>query len=448
MKYYPVAWCEGTFITPQHFQQQERYFKHLSQLYYSMGNPLKFGLSSIDICQEHLSTGKIRINSASGIFPDFTPFVLDEAITIDIPKEITDILVYVAIPNDVYGSKYISDNPDNKTRYIFYNEDVIDSINPDAPATRIEMTRLNISVKLSTDDLSGLVLLPIAHIDYTDSDGELKLNQYYIPPIINTQASSFLTSKINELHSRFSLKANKLGLAIIENSDYRSTSAVLNDKNKLCILNKWLSIFQLFNSGEEYNSPLSLYKELVRMIGESIFFTTKPYSKDFNYNSNHLSSTFREIINYLLAIASTALIESVNELKIKKSDNKNILIVEIDDNQLQNDEILVLSVSFERNCELVSEHFPKLLTIAPKDQLVDILKNATSGMQIDPMHITPPDLYLPESELFSVNLDSIFLETPPIKSSSLGIYLDDKIIDIDIRAFLIKYSDLSIQAQG
>src|SRR6478736_4848262 len=72
--YNKVAWSEGLFLRPQLFQQQERYLEHLAHKRAAALSPFYWGFGHYAIDAESLSLGKVVLASASGIFPDGTPF--------------------------------------------------------------------------------------------------------------------------------------------------------------------------------------------------------------------------------------------------------------------------------------------------------------------------------------------------------------------------------------
>ncbi|WBA83895.1 type VI secretion system baseplate subunit TssK [Endozoicomonas sp. GU-1] len=62
------------FLSPQHFQQQERYLEWYNRQLFNIYAPGKAGFTSLGIDSEQLRAGKLFIREASGLFPDGTPF--------------------------------------------------------------------------------------------------------------------------------------------------------------------------------------------------------------------------------------------------------------------------------------------------------------------------------------------------------------------------------------
>lgn len=74
MKTNKVVWSEGLFLRPQIFQQQERYLEYFVHQRASSSGLFFWGFSQYEIDREALAYGKLVLRSASGVFPDGTPF--------------------------------------------------------------------------------------------------------------------------------------------------------------------------------------------------------------------------------------------------------------------------------------------------------------------------------------------------------------------------------------
>ncbi len=93
-----VVWLEGMFLSPQHFQQQERYLKSYIHKLASMLDPDRVGFAQLHIDTDQLKAGKICLRTARGLFPDGTPFALEEDIIRDIQGAPPGLILYLAIP--------------------------------------------------------------------------------------------------------------------------------------------------------------------------------------------------------------------------------------------------------------------------------------------------------------------------------------------------------------
>ena len=65
-----VVWSEGMFLTPQLFQQADRYHESLLHFALGAGQPFPWGLMALDIDAERLVNGDFSLVRASGLMPD------------------------------------------------------------------------------------------------------------------------------------------------------------------------------------------------------------------------------------------------------------------------------------------------------------------------------------------------------------------------------------------
>ena len=76
-----VAWTEGLFLRPQHFQQTERFLERSLSELETFTLAYCFGFVNLEIDQELSKLGKVGLASAQGMFPDGTAFNIDRKST-------------------------------------------------------------------------------------------------------------------------------------------------------------------------------------------------------------------------------------------------------------------------------------------------------------------------------------------------------------------------------
>ncbi|MGH8186384.1 MAG: type VI secretion system baseplate subunit TssK, partial [Steroidobacteraceae bacterium] len=97
-----VVWSEGLFLQPQHFQQQDRYFERYVETRCQALVSHSWGFTELEVERDFLSIGKFGLRSASGVFPDGTPFRMpdDDPLPppIDIDPLVRDQIMHLAVP--------------------------------------------------------------------------------------------------------------------------------------------------------------------------------------------------------------------------------------------------------------------------------------------------------------------------------------------------------------
>lgn len=97
-----VAWTEGMFLRPQHFQQSDKHFSHLIKQVCNGNLADPWGILELDIDTELLNTGQFAIDSLSAITPDLLPVDMPRSTSLPEPlvvnKDTYNEIVYLAIP--------------------------------------------------------------------------------------------------------------------------------------------------------------------------------------------------------------------------------------------------------------------------------------------------------------------------------------------------------------
>jgi len=73
-----VVWSEGIFITPQHFQQFDRYIESGLRQLSILREGFYWGFTALELDTSGLKQGVIGINAAEGVFPDGSIFSFTE----------------------------------------------------------------------------------------------------------------------------------------------------------------------------------------------------------------------------------------------------------------------------------------------------------------------------------------------------------------------------------
>ncbi len=179
-----VIWLEGAFITPQHFQQQERYFEAKQAQAWNIHTG---GLHGFSECVIDLSTcklGQVTLARAKGVLPDGTFFKINKPITVKIPESINNCKVVLTLPAKVENDIEISLERDQEPRrYKMVSNKVYDTHNQDNAATQLQTAMLNFCLDVSEDIKKPCIGITLALIKEVRADTGICLDNEYIPPI-------------------------------------------------------------------------------------------------------------------------------------------------------------------------------------------------------------------------------------------------------------------------
>jgi len=96
-----VAWREGQFLRPQHFQQADRAAAWQMRVRAEGLRPYPWGLTQIAIDEDLAAVGKFTVVRASGIMPDGTAFSIPDDMPppppLDVPPDTRDATIYLTL---------------------------------------------------------------------------------------------------------------------------------------------------------------------------------------------------------------------------------------------------------------------------------------------------------------------------------------------------------------
>ncbi|QWA11542.1 type VI secretion system baseplate subunit TssK [Sodalis ligni] len=198
-----VLWMEGMFLRPHHFQQAEEYLedchRRLRQGAYI------WGFSSLSVDESLLAFGKVALAGAEGLFPDGTAFHFSGAdaapAVMDIRADQGGAIILLALPITRAGRESVTftDSADSLARYLGVEKEVIDTNALSTGSAMVYCGKLRLRL-MPESELNGEWLsLGAVRIKTVHQDGSVTLDPDYIPPLLNSRASTVLQGFKQEL---------------------------------------------------------------------------------------------------------------------------------------------------------------------------------------------------------------------------------------------------------
>lgn len=204
-----VCWSEGLLLSPQHFQQQDRF--HCAErraLLRALWGPAA-GAIHVALNGGLLTEQVVGVSAFTGLMPDGTWLQLtEETGALPAPREVAPLFsptqdrigVFLALRRQVFGEVAGSDAPDCDTRYriltrSFPDESAVERVRDIAISTP------NVQIMFSGEELGAYSTLKVAEL-VRDATGAIQVDPTFVPPCLAIGASPCLTEQIAELHRR------------------------------------------------------------------------------------------------------------------------------------------------------------------------------------------------------------------------------------------------------
>lgn len=407
--YFGVAWTEGMFLRPQHFQQANRHINHVIRQVCENNLAYAWGCADINIDMPLLSTGKFAVNNLTAIMPDLCPIEIPAAVELPAPlainKDVCGELIYFAIPALKSNGINLSAIEDNAiTRYKLDDLNVSDDNLGSQFQETIQIAKVHGRLMLSSDDTSGFMLLPLARVIEVSSDGVIKLDSKYIPPSLNTKSNKPLTGIIREIGALINQRAESISGRLCQG--YAGTTSVA-DFILLQTLNKYSAIFDTELNSEQLH-PYKLYTRLIELSGELATFSSanKRVPKLPVYDHSNLQGVFEDTVNFLYQSLSQVVEQTATEIKLEQS-KFGISVGALNDKSLLSNAQFVLAIKANVPHEELRKILPSQIKIGGVETIRDLVNNQIPGITISNLPSAPREVpYHSGFHYFELNKNS------------------------------------------
>ncbi len=309
----PVHWCEGLFLRPQHLQAADRSWQETLETSEHWDHQYNYGLRQVELSEEAISNWQCQVNVCHARMKDGSLVKLgpgEELDRIDLKAAFDQndtLRIYLAIPKLKLGHRNVArGGGDDQLRY----SETIASLPDESEGgndQEIQLRNLNVRLMVSTQDLSGHELLPIAEIHRSgEIESTPQLNTQYIPPVLAIDAWAPLGRGIvRAIFDIIGKKADILSQQVL-NRGISLVSQEPGDLDRLLMLmqlNSALATLEVLTFAQGVH-PLVAYLELCRIVGQlSVFGPTRRSPEIPHYDHDDLGRIFgwiRQQIELLL----------------------------------------------------------------------------------------------------------------------------------------------------
>ncbi|MFM2592519.1 type VI secretion system baseplate subunit TssK [Vibrio harveyi] len=388
--YSHTAWCEGMFLRPQHFQQSERAFEHEFKGLNRFQQPYNWGVYQVRINPNSLKEGVVEIEKLEAILPDMTLIELQNVNEVLPPllveKGTQNTLVKVVVASSSLKEKMIADVSEGVvSRYVLNDLDVID-VQTGQDEERIQVASLNVALKVSNDNLSGFVELPILKIKEVTAEGAILLDEEYTPPHLNVLKDQAMLACLKNVTGMTKIRADVVSQRLVQG---KAASASAVDFIMLQMLNRYETILRHLGQLEQVH-PLEFVTLLRGYVGELSTFSSKNKRAPLliDYEHSNLTSTISELNQVLSQYLSVVLDQTANKLPLEVR-QLGIRVTPLPDKRLLESSQFVLAVKADTSTDEIRRLVPAQLKLGPAEQIRDLINNQINGINVAPLNVVP-----------------------------------------------------------
>lgn len=437
-----VAWREGLFLRPQHFQQQDRFVERLLQSRISDLSPYPWGVAQIALNNSLAEIGKFALTRCVGVLSDGFPFAIPEDGSppdpLDVPEDTRDAVVYLTLPASQPGATQFASrsSAESPARFLVEALDVFDSFSEERSAEEIDVGRPNLRFGIAKEQTDGRICLGLARIKEV-FNGKVVFDQTYVPPVLDIRASPVLEGHLNSIVGRAEQRVDELSLRAVEATD--GGAETFASFLLLQALNRWIPGLIHVRSLPAVH-PERLYETLVSMAGELATLATKERRPPAfpAYRHDDLEHTFGPVVDFLNGCLSAQFERSAGQLRLE-SVGPGAYSARITDSTIFQSSDLYLAVSARTPAEELRSRFGSVVKIGSVTRMREIVNNALqAGVRITPTPTPPPQLrVLPGFVYFE--LDRSSAEWRELANSpAMGLHVAGSWPDLKLELWWVK----------
>lgn len=438
---FKVVWGEGTLISPQHFQQQERYFETLINNF-ALNKNYYWGFKNLDFNESAKEIGVLEVTQISGFFKNGLYFEETSQscprLKIEIPPNIEFETVYLAWSNEsIYQQNYamIDDIDGVNAQYIVHGIELSDITELNSTKRQIIVANKNLRLVLSNQLSDNMIYMPVAKILSSNANGEYILDKTFIPPSLNINKNEVLFNYYQELHGI--LKQRIQSLTGVLTNPSLMTSNDVRDFLFLQTLNRYqaymhhISTLPMIHPCKLYESWLQLYGDL------STFESTKMNFALPSYHHDNLKECYSELIILLKQALSIVLEQKAILIPFEITDEMTRVAITPDKSLLNNCRF-VLAVNANIQPEILRQTLPATIKISSVEKIKNLVAYHLPGVKVNALATAPRELpYYAGFSYFELDKTSELWEDL-YQSPGIALHLAGEFPELQIEFWAIK----------
>lgn len=390
-----VAWREGLFLRPQHFQQLDRAADSRLRARLDAVRPYPWGLTEIAIDEDMASLGKFAIVRARGTMPDGTPFAIPDELPppdpIDVPADARDVIVSLTLPAAQVGAVEFADTEGAgaDARFLVDEIDVVDGFSDERSSEAIDMARPNLRFGITRDQTYGRVCLGVARIREVASK-RVMFDDRYIPPSQDIVASQRLKGGLTDIVGRIEQRVDELALRAAEATD--GGAETFASFLLLQALNRWVMMLRHLDTLPNVH-PERLFESLAGLAGEMATLV-KPERKPPllpGYDHENPQIAFDPLFDLLQSMLSAVFDRSAVQLPLEQA-GPGAWVSTIVDRNLYQHGYFYLAVNAAASIDEIRAGFPSIAKLGAVEKMRNIVDSALPGVPLRHTPTPPPQL--------------------------------------------------------
>lgn len=389
------VWAEGVLLGQQHLQLFDDYQEHMQSKRQFALSELTYGFKKISVDPTALVRGELNLLNLefvleSGRYVEFTRTINNE-LTLSIPQDLEQAIVYVGIASNSCATGISGyDNAGQLSAFHANYLDVTDA-HDSSRIREVVVAQPNLTLFTELDAKTYFDVLPLCKI-VRGANGQFMLDEKFVPPLIDINASSYLTDLLMRTNNLVNAKANVLlnrrkGLGAV-------TDFGPNEMNSFLLLSGLLPSAKMLSHIKQlaHVHPERLYCEFIELLSRISLFEHSQLADSLPpYQHKNLTEVFAQFERLITQLLDDVVPKKMSGLKLNKVSDALYQIPTLDSAHLANSDFY-LAVYFESSDSKWIDTFGEQVKVGSIENIEIIVASALNGVAVTHCQRTPNKL--------------------------------------------------------
>ncbi|WP_322009536.1 type VI secretion system baseplate subunit TssK [Paraburkholderia sp. J12] len=391
-------WQDGLILTPQHFQQQDRWTGFALQQLAGASIAEPWGMLGVAVDEEALATGRIRLEQLKGRFPDGTPFDTTVADALPPARDLGEVsagrqsvvvLAALALP-DANGSNCRLDETSIARPRRSYREFAKVTDLNGTNAVEIAAERHAIRLLFDFEPHADDTVCAIARLTRA-TNGQFQVDRRFVPPCLTLAAHPLHIERINRLADILQAKSLALGARRSERIEKVAEYGVADVQLFWllhCIHSAWPQL-RLYAS-HPGRPPEHLYTTLAQLASALMTFSTGAQLPDIpGYDHARADEVFAKLEATIRELLDAIIPSRVVSIGLTRKGPTTWTGQFLDERIVESAADWYLSVNAPMPAFELVDQFPRLCKIGAPDDVEYIVNSALPGIPLKAVQRVP-----------------------------------------------------------
>ncbi len=309
-----------------------------------------------------------------------------------IPDNLTNEKVVLALPVRRGGREEVifSEEQSSLARFITFEQEVEDDNAMSVGEATVQFGRLRLTLMLEKDLTAEWTAIGVAYVAEKRNDNHVRLDNSYIPPMLNANNSPQLYGMINDLHGLLVQRSQQIGGRLRQPGRFNTSEMV--EFTLLSLINRHLGDVSHLKTLPLLH-PEALWRSWLPFATELATWTPQRTAESILpvYDHDDLAVCFSKLMLMLRQGLSLVMEDHAIQLPLHERSH-GLNIATVPETSMVREFGFVLAVKANVPGEHLQTHFPAQMKVAPVSKIRDLVQLQLPGIMLRAMPVAPPQI--------------------------------------------------------